>query len=325
MEDDQIKGLQAVIRAAEGDLDDFVGHAYLGDEDRLLDPFCEEAGISRPLTSGDRKLILRDYRRAYLQHARAALAHNATLSQFDLEDAAPVSATPKAELGFVTDRISEVSARHLDEGQRSNLWMAKTLAEKREALHLLVELVKDRPMGDVTKADARAVKAALQKLPKNRNKSPATKRLTLEEMLAKVGLPIALIRTLNAYVSHFQTFYKWAVEHGFADNNIFAGMRFRMPKRDKALQRDAFTTVQLGVMFKHLTENANGIVPKDEHKWVTLIAMFTGARLNEVAQLGVSDLMLQEGVWCFFFTTDGDDGKHLKTEASKRLVPVHDR
>ena len=48
-------------------------------------------------------------------------------------------------------------------------------------------------------------------------------------------------------------------------------------------------------------------------------------RLNEVSQLGVSDLLLQDGVWCFSFTTDGDDdNKHLKTEASKRLVPVHD-
>ena len=323
--DDRVKALQEVMRAAEGDQDEFLNLTYLNDEDRLLSDFCDQQGIAEELSIEDRSLILRNYQKAYLQHAKSALAHNATLSQFDLEDQPAECPSSKVEMKVAKNLLSDVAMRHIEEGQRSSLWMAKTLTEKRDALALLVELVKDKPIGDITKADARMIKAALQKLPKNRNKSPATKGMTLDEMLQAEGLPVAAIRTLNAYVSHYQTFFKWAVEQGFTEENVFSGMRFRMPKRDKAVQRDAFTTSQLGVMFKHLTENPDGLVPKDEHKWVTLIAMFTGARLNEVSQLGVSDLLLQDGVWCFSFTTDGDDdNKHLKTEASKRLVPVHD-
>lgn len=234
----------------------------------------------------------------------------------------PVLATE----AHAADRVSEVAELHIAEGQRSGLWVAKTLTEKRDALNLLSELTKNKPIAAMNKADARAVKAALQKLPKNRNKSPATRDLTVEEMLLLDDMPTASIRTLNGYVSHFQTFFTWAVAQGYAMDNVFEGMRFRLPKHDKDAQRDAFTTNQLAVMFEHLMKNPSGLVRKDEHKWVTLIAMFTGARLNEVAQLGVDDLLLHQGVRCLSFTTDGDDdNKKLKTEASKRIAPVHDR
>ena len=288
--DDRVKALQEIMRAAEGDQDEFLNLTYLNDEDRLLSDFCDQQGIAEELSIEDRSLILRNYQKAYLQHAKSALAHNAALSQFDLEDQPAERPSTKVEVKVATNRLSDVAMRHIEEGQRSSLWMAKTLTEKRDALALLVELVKDKPIGDITKADARMIKAALQKLPKNRNKSPATKGMTLDEMLQAEGLPVAAIRTLNAYVSHYQTFFKWAVEQGFTEENVFSGMRFRMPKRDKAVQRDAFTTSQLGVMFKHLTENPDGLVPKDEHKWVTLIAMFTGARLRSSTENWVNSL-----------------------------------
>ena len=325
LSDGSVMVLSGIIEAAHSNQRVFLDCIYPDGEDRLLTEFCAQQGVVQVLKLEDRSLLLREYQKAYLQHANIALGLNAACSQFDLEDRPSPSPAVAISNKIPTDRVSEIALRHLMEGQRSSLWMAKTLVEKRDALALLSELVKDMPIGDITKADARMVKNALQTLPKNRNKLPETKGLNLDEMLKMDGLAVVSVRTLNAYVSHFQTFFKWAVEQGFTNENVFSGMRFRMPKRDKALQRDAFTTLQLKEMFEHLTVDKGGLVPKEEHKWVTLIAMFTGARLNEVAQLGVSDLLEQDGVLCFSFTTDGDDKKHLKTEASKRLVPVHER
>ncbi len=62
---------------------------------------------------------------------------------------------------------------------------------------------------------------------------------------------------------------------------------------------------------------------KDAHKWPALIAMFTGMRLNEVAQLEVQDVDYTDGVWLINVTPDGDDHKRLKNSSSKRRVPVH--
>ena len=61
-----------------------------------------------------------------------------------------------------------------------------------------------------------------------------------------------------------------------------------------------------------------------DHRWATLIAMFTGARKNEICQLTGSDIVQEQGVWCFSINDEGEE-KSLKTDAAKRMVPVHGR
>jgi hypothetical protein len=143
-----------------------------------LREFCDQQGITAKLTSEDRRLILHDFQKAYLQHAKAALDHNTSYSRFELEDAPSVIHRNAVMPLPAADRLDEVAGRHIAEGKRANLWVAKTLTEKSDALNLLAQLTKNKPIRDVTKADARSVKSALQKLPKNRNKSPATKGLS---------------------------------------------------------------------------------------------------------------------------------------------------
>jgi integrase len=53
--------------------------------------------------------------------------------------------------------------------------------------------------------------------------------------------------------------------------------------------------------------------------------MFSGMRLNEVAQLEVQDIEMRDGVWCINVTPDGEDNKRLKNASSKRRVPVHEQ
>jgi integrase len=50
--------------------------------------------------------------------------------------------------------------------------------------------------------------------------------------------------------------------------------------------------------------------------------MYTGARLNEIAQIDLADIRQQDGIWFFDLNDEGDD-KQLKTRASKRKVPIH--
>lgn len=135
-----------------------------------------------------------------------------------------------------------------------------------------------KAVGALTKADARLVKNALQRLPKNRNKSPRTRDLSLSATLELTGVPLASVRALNGYMSAYQTFLRWAVEQGYAETNVFHGMRFKVPRYEKSDKRDPFSIDQLNLLFEHLTVNPTGLVKKDTHKWVTLIAMFTGAR-----------------------------------------------
>jgi integrase len=59
--------------------------------------------------------------------------------------------------------------------------------------------------------------------------------------------------------------------------------------------------------------------------WLPLLALFTGARLNELSSLKAADVGHNEiiGVQCLFIKTDKRSGKRLKTEQSERFVPLH--
>lgn len=56
--------------------------------------------------------------------------------------------------------------------------------------------------------------------------------------------------------------------------------------------------------------------------WVPLLGLYTGARINELAQLFLVDFQAQGDVQVISINDDGE-GKRLKTKASKRLVPIH--
>ncbi|OYV48219.1 MAG: hypothetical protein B7X10_03390 [Burkholderiales bacterium 21-58-4] len=57
--------------------------------------------------------------------------------------------------------------------------------------------------------------------------------------------------------------------------------------------------------------------------WVPLIALATGARLEEICQLRVTDLTLDHAHGALLCITDEAVGQTLKTASSRRIIPIH--
>lgn len=57
-------------------------------------------------------------------------------------------------------------------------------------------------------------------------------------------------------------------------------------------------------------------------KWLPLLALFTGARLEELGRLTPADVRAEDGVTYLFINTIGE-GKRVKNRSSRRKVPVH--
>ena len=55
--------------------------------------------------------------------------------------------------------------------------------------------------------------------------------------------------------------------------------------------------------------------------WLPLLAMWTGARVEELCQLRVNDVGEEDGVW--FIHIRGGDGRSVKTYSATRKVPLH--
>ena len=323
----RLDALRASEGLAGGDPEAWAGLVSAGGSDGLLRGFCEARGIDESALSEEhRDWLLEALQSGHRAYAREALTYSASLGEMDLRDTVPTHSAPApAAVEPNAPKCSDVTAKYMAELNHVGAHAAKTESEKQDALALMADICEDKPVALMTKADAQRVKAVLLRLPRNRNKAAQTRGKTLAEMLEIKGVQVISARTANAYLSAMQTFFKWAVDNGYAPENIFTGTRFKGATKSKDGERLAFSPDQLRTMFRHLTDNPDGLVNKDEHKWGTLIGMFTGMRLNEVAQLEVGDFREVGGVWCIDVTEDGDDNKRLKNASSHRRVPIHDR
>jgi integrase len=108
----------------------------------------------------------------------------------------------------------------------------------------------------------------------------------------------------------------------------------RITARSKTVQRRAFTDDELRILFS-LTTYAQGRQQSPYTYWLPLIGLHTGMRINEIAQLALSDITIEDGIVCLHVTDDADDdddddgvrrrrAKRVKTEAGRRIVPIHD-
>lgn len=232
------------------------------------------------------------------------------------EPAQTPPAPPQARSVALSAAIADFKAEHGPQ------WSQEMRNKADAYLAVLVECFgPDRPMDQITRQDAAEMKKLVQALPANRKTKPQTRDLSLQDAIAVPGLPKMGVKTVNSYIDMFRRFWDWAERHGRAPHKLFDGMKVAKAKQ-AAEKRKAYSKEQISRLYVELTENHSGLVKKDDHKWGTLLAMFTGARLREVAQLVPSDIRSEDGIWYIDINADGEK-KSLKSPAAKRRVPIH--
>ena len=60
---------------------------------------------------------------------------------------------------------------------------------------------------------------------------------------------------------------------------------------------------------------------KPHEFWFPVLGLFTGARIAEIAQLGLSDVGEEDGIPCL--SINDEDGRNVKTDAAIRRIPIH--
>lgn len=220
----------------------------------------------------------------------------------------------------VSTSLQTVIDDYLLEGRRTGQWAGRTLGEVSEFFNTLIEILGEGfDIACLDKSKAKEVKDTLLSLPKNRNINPKTRDLTLDKQRVIADVERLSGTTINKYISYYGGFMDWAIDNGYAEKNPFKGLKVKA--RDKIV-RTNFTDMELKIMMDALLAGHASGKYSNTYLWGTLIAMYTGARLNEVASLTCSDLRWEEGIW-YFDINDEEETKSLKTKAAKRKVPVH--
>lgn len=267
-----------------------------------------------------------EIRAAYSSYCKAVLKHDADFETYAFGVGTLPAPKDSERIGVKPVAIMTVSAlgeAYEAEKKLARQWVAKTELEKADHIKLLKEILgADTDISSLGPVAGKRVKDTLSAYPKNRAKSAITRGKSLEEVLGLKGVDTLHATTINKYLQTYSDMFEWANRNGFVEKNVFSGLTIRQGRRDGDGQRKAFTAGQITSIVDAVTGNENAFVRKPYQKWGSLIGIYSGARLNEIAQLHLKDIRQQDDIWCFDLNDD-DEGKHLKAVASKRLVPMH--
>lgn len=214
--------------------------------------------------------------------------------------------------------FSEVVKECLSQQEQEGV-STKTIDDKRSVASLLVRIIGDMPIDLITRQDARRFRETALKLPPRLYQLPEGQ--SLEKIIETATSTISLA-TFNNYVKNLTTFFSYAIREGYCERNPFDGLRVR--QRGKVSEeRSVFTEEDLRRLFSKEVY-ASASTKKPNQYWLPLLGLYTGARLNELCQLYLDDVVTINGVDCLYIRALRPD-QRLKTASSERLVPIHSK
>jgi site-specific recombinase XerD len=292
--------------------------------DMGIDDILKNAGLSTDIPTDIRRAFRAEYRLADRAYTSAVLQFNGSYEAYTFDEQAlplkPDAAPKPADKGVT---LSEAVREFKADVKLEKRWTGKTEGERQEHIELLYEVLgADRLVSDIGYNEARNVQQVLRAYPVNRHKMSATRGKTLEEISKMEGLSTIHPRTINKYLQTYKSLFNWAKRTRLCKENPFDGLSLRTARVNETEPRTAFPDDALDNIRGALSASPSSFL--DHHRWGALIGLYTGARLNEIAQLHLADVRIVDGILCFDINADGAT-KKLKNKWSKRVVPVHPR
>ena len=204
----------------------------------------------------------------------------------------------------------------------------KTLDSYRAAIVLFMDIVGDKPLHSFSVNDQNRFEDIIGKIPANRTKIAKTRGLSIEQMTA-LDCPKLSPQSAKNVAMRTNRFLVWAYRREGIKPPFELMGSVRITTRSRTVQRRAFTDDELKVLFSPTTY-AQGRQQSPYMFWLPLIGLHSGMRINEIAQLALPDIVSRDGTVCFHVIDDDADdapgrrAKRVKTDAGRRIVPVHD-
>lgn len=121
---------------------------------------------------------------------------------------------------------------------------------------------------------------------------------------------------LNKRISFLKDLIAYAIDHGYhQDANPFLNLSVDKVGAD-SISYAEFTDEELKTIFNASSYLSH--MKQPNYRWLPVLSLFSGARLNELAGLRLSEIYQSSGVWVMYIPRD-----RAKNKNSVREIPIH--
>ena len=225
--------------------------------------------------------------------------------------------------------LSEEFRFYVDEAMQppSPSWREKKKLENEGIFSTFIEVVGDKKLADVNRSDIRKFGIVMGDLPPNRNKREGFKGLSAREAAdinREVDGKRMQPRTVKKYYERLNAAFNQFLEEKLIDRNYFSSRRYRTAiiQHNPMDAKAPFSREDLKAMF----ESEDGVrlfgMKKSQpcRAWGCLIALYTGARAEEIFSLPMSDVIYDTE---HPFFSISESVSRVKNQPSIRKIPIH--
>ena len=241
--------------------------------------------------------------------------------------AAVAALQPEPETAPNSPQIGDLINEWMKENTKA-LWKPRTADRYQGHANVLLQVIgAEIPIRTFGHDTMRDTKATLQKLPNRMNSRAIFKGKSVSEIIEineTAGVPVLDVNTVNQYITSLGTFFTWCVQNGYMEKNYADGVKIKTRKTKRPDEiRLAFDSADLLAIFGS-KEYREDKFRESYQFWLPVLGLYTGARMNELAQLRLDDIRVVDDIPSLVFQEDGRDKEiSIKNAASMRTVPLH--
>ena len=189
-----------------------------------------------------------------------------------------------------------------------------------------VAICEDKEISLYRKEDILLFKDTLLRFPKYFVKEDLS--LSPQEIVEKYDkssvLKMSATTVRNKYLGLIKVLFNYAVANGFRSDNPVTTVKVLMPKRQEPARLPYSVSQVNQILCSHLFTTEQDRKHR-EYRLIILLALFTGARMEELCRIKRTDYGEENGIRYIFIQPDEEHGHTLKTISSRRRVPLHSR
>ena len=219
--------------------------------------------------------------------------------------------------------VGKAVADHLADLEREKL-DGRTVDDSRHSLRLFTAIVGEgREVSSLTQDDMRAFLDGVRWWPKNASKRPPYRDMAVLEVIALAkskNEPPPKARTIQKHIQRLSVLLNLLLKAKFIAENPLHGMR-GIPQAESDDGGRPFTDAELATIFEpaRFAEWAK----KYPHRWFgTMLGLYSGARVTEIAQLQIADIEQVDGIWGFCVRRRVELRQKVKNQSSFRFIPI---